>query len=351
MTHPTHSAGAHRSRRRAHLLVLLGLLATTAALWAWTWNAGVLPSGLAGDARTIPTAALPATATSRAVSEPLVIPALSFQLREAETGATARLRGIVLASGSPCAAAAVVVSAIGSDALPVKSGRSWRLRSDAGGRFAVLDGPIGGFVRVEAAAPGFVRARRDVAIPAAGDADVILLELEMLPEPFARVHGTVVGPDGVPAARARVALGAATTATDRDGRFALQCAEADPEADLVVVASGAEPLVRADFGATLAPGADRSVHLVLEGPGGSISGTVLDGAGAPLKNWKVALDGHDPAGAAIGRAPARTDARGAFTIVDVGRGTYALRAWSGRREGIRVQGIDAGTSGVELRVP
>jgi hypothetical protein len=349
MTHATHSAGAHRSRRRAHLLVFLGLLASTAVLWAWTWGAGVQPSGVAGDARAIPTAALPAA--PRAVSEPGLTPVPAAPLREEGTGATARLRGIVLASGSPCASAAVVVSEIGSDALPVKSGRCWRLTSDASGRFAVEDGPNGGFVRVEAAARGHARARRDVAIPAAGDADEITLELEMLPEPFARVHGTVVGADGKPVPRARVALGAAASATDRDGCFALLCAEADPEADLVVVALGAEPLVRVDFGATLAPGADRGVRLVLEGPGGSISGTVRDSAGAPLKNWKVALDGDDPAGAAIGRAPARTDARGAFTIAGVGRGTYALRAWSGRREGIRVEGIDAGTSGVELRVP
>jgi hypothetical protein len=160
-----------------------------------------------------------------------------------------------------------------------------------------------------------------------------------------------VGADGAPAPRARVALGAATTACDREGRFALECTQADPEADLVVVASGAEPLVRADFGATLAPGADRAVHLVLAGPGVSISGTLRDAEGAPLKNWKVAIEGEDPAGAAIGRVPSRTDAQGAFTIADLGRGTYALRAWSGRREGVRVQGIDAGTSGVELRVP
>lgn len=352
MAYRSPSLRARGLRRVGPLVALVAALASISALWAWTRSVSVSPPGVAVDTGVMPSAARTVSTQLSAAPERQVASGTRLQMLDARPERTRVLRGVVRVNGVGRAAVDVVLAEIDADALPKRAGRSWRVVSDASGRFSVEDGPDSGSLRIEACARGFARARRDVAISADEPADEIVLDLESLPEPFARVHGTVVNADGTPAARARVALGTTRTATDREGRFALDLAAADPTADLVAVVAGSEPVVCLDFGARLGPGADLAVQLVLEGPSASISGMVSDSAGAPLKNWKVAIDGNDPAGIALGREPTRTNAQGEFSIDDLAQGRYALRAWNRQRdESVSLPGVDAGASGVVLRVP
>jgi hypothetical protein len=350
----TRTARAPRRPRplAALCIALVVVLASLSVLWAWTRTLDLQTPAPAIELGAMPDAA-PIRATPRTDDlDPGVARDARIDVVGTPPARTQALRGIVRVDGVGRAGVDVVLAEIDDRALPRRAGRSWRLQTDALGRFSVENGPDSGTLRVEAVAPGCARARADVAIPADEPADEIVLDLEPLATRFARVHGVVVNADGTPARRARVALGATRTLADRDGRFELEIENADPGADLVAVVAGAQPVVRADFGARLAPGADLALQLVIEGPSASISGVLSDSSGAPLKNWKVAVEGDDPAGAALGREPARTNARGEFSIEGLSQGTYALRAWKRRNGDVAsLAGVDAGASGVELRVP
>jgi hypothetical protein len=95
----------------------------------------------------------------------------------------------------------------------------------------------------------------------------------------------------------------------------------------VTDAAAAHPIVVA-AGQTV----DEIVIKVLEAAAYQITGTVVDGSGAPVANALVAMTVDGQAGSGLpffqpGRA--RTDAKGAFTITNVINGTYLIGAAAG----------------------
>jgi hypothetical protein len=91
---------------------------------------------------------------------------------------------------------------------------------------------------------------------------------------------------------------------------------------------------------------------VLGPPTLTLSGHVRDAEGKPAKNWTVELDGRDLLADLGLREHVRTDAEGAFTLIDVPSGVHVVRAWKERRELASFSDpAEAGAEGVRVVVP
>jgi len=167
-----------------------------------------------------------------------------------------------------------------------------------------------------------------------------------------RVTGIVLRPEGEAASGARVVLGRQHARCDARGRFELVLAGDEGRADLVAFEPGREPALHPAFGASLGAGGEHVVRLVLGAETLTLSGSVTDADGRPLKGWTVELDGADVLADFRLREDVRTDADGRFELSDVPAGVHVLRAWRDRRElAFRSAPTSAGESGITIVVP
>jgi hypothetical protein len=165
----------------------------------------------------------------------------------------------------------------------------------------------------------------------------------------ARLIGTVWRPDGEPAPEARVVLGLQHARCDREGRFELVLGDDPAGADLIAFQPGYEPALRPNFGSGLTREHDGEVRLTLGPPTLSISGTIVDRGGAPLKNWTVELDELDPLASFGLREHVRSDGDGRFLLTDVVTGVHVVRAWKERPEAVyRSLPVESGATSVTI---
>lgn len=224
----------------------------------------------------------------------------------------------------------------------------------SGGRGAAHERARGS-AEMEPAAPAHDTLRTPL-VPAPSEpappppADARSSEPPSAPKPKgAHLRGSVVLPDGEPAVEARVVLGLQHGRCDRLGHFELALGDEPGDGDLVAFLPGFEPALRPSFAANLAPGHDGEVQLVLGPPTLTLAGTVVDGAGAPLKNWTVELDELDPLATLGLRERVRTDGDGRFVLLDVPTGVHVVRAWKERvEEAYRSLPVDSGATGVSI---
>lgn len=113
-----------------------------------------------------------------------------------------------------------------------------------------------------------------------------------------RVHGRVLGPDGLPVAGVDIHHGDDEARTDAEGRFELTIVVfgfpnqgAVPSLPLIATRQGYRPAVLLDPTADFSddPLAPQSIELVLGGPPRTLSGRVETVDGSPAIGWKVCL--------------------------------------------------------------
>lgn len=166
-------------------------------------------------------------------------------------------------------------------------------------------------------APGYGSKSVEVA----EQGDVAGLEIQL--EKAAGISGTVVDSDGKPVPGAMVSCEESPTdsvVTDASGRFSLPttvavCTATADHADL-----GTSPKVK------LAPGAKNTISMAALG---KISGTVVDDQGHPITSFVIGVESYQPpAGGERRSYPQKKveDAGGAFTLDELGPGTYVLVA-------------------------
>ncbi|HEX5052754.1 MAG TPA: sigma-70 family RNA polymerase sigma factor [Planctomycetota bacterium] len=245
------------------------------------------------------------------------------------------------------------------------------VRSDAQGRFAASNCPEQGTIGVTVRARGFEELRQDGVDPRAGE---LVLHVRRAEPPSARIAGTVVDPDGRPAANVSVGAQCAGrndragfAATDNDGRF-----ELGPVApgtwsvyvrtpDYVPFTSERRELAADatwDLGTiTLARGGTGQVHLVGEPIAGATYYVVDTGA---ARTWTVGEVGGEARTSALapgdylllvsgegiaGQAVPFTIRAGEVTTIDV-------RLARGVEQRVVIEGGDGGvvTGGAMLRV-
>ena len=269
--------------------------------------------------------------------------------------AGARLSGTVLdATGAPVAGATVAVMVEEADVEPSGMGiRGFRFpvrnETDDTGRFELEQVPSGK-LRLSASAQGWRTAELSaLEVPAGGE----LEDLRLVLERGATVSGRVFDADGQPAAGVWVRV-----EEDRTGMRFSQPASATTSGDGQYLLEGVEPGTRL----IMARNEDRETtaqeievgsgvnRLDLRfATGASISGRVVDGAGAPLAGASVMAltDARS-----WGGAEARSGADGAFTIEGVRDGQYQLRAtregYATRIQEETVQVAGGSISGVEI---
>lgn len=227
-------------------------------------------------------------------------------------------------------------------------GRPLRARAGADGRFDFEDVP-GGKCTVSAQAPGHVSSHVPTQVRPGAVAQVTV-QLQ----PADGVVGRVLDLQDQPVLGAWVVVRAGgqerTVRAGHGGEFSLSARDLDLRGATAIAVS-----------ATHSPSAERPVvageEVILRlGPGGWITGSVVDGAGQPVTGALVTLDGAriDPPNP-ISRPmvmPARSEANGAFRIGPLRPGSYDLRAErhglaAGFARGISVS-ADAIQSGVRI---
>ena len=249
-------------------------------------------------------------------------------------------------------------------------------RTDSDGRFAIEDAPGIPGSRVTAALAGYEPAAIDA--PEAAGAELVIV-LGRTAASATALTGRVVDEQGRGIAQARVAYGRSSTATDGEGRFVLDLAEAEAEAQLarqldlplpdgvVAVKQGSLParttLEHDERGRPLQP---PLLELVLSGSPLSIAGTVVDANDEPLADQVVWLTDAEVFAAGsdglellenltVGATAqewrsVRTDARGRFLIEGLADRPYRV-ATIDERTLIRVDAgpFPAGSEDVLLR--
>jgi RNA polymerase sigma-70 factor (ECF subfamily) len=209
------------------------------------------------------------------------------------------------------------------------------------GAFAFPEAVTGLGIELSAAADGRVPAAMPMPSGDAQDLVLVLRSAELSVTAW-RVRGRVLLPDGRPAPGALVRLGARTTESDSDGRFAFTVATLASDAALVAAKDGYLAAIES-FGeqcAESAPRALRPVELRLAGPSVLVAGRVVDVDGEPLAGWIVSAaeeGGPDTAAmACTGEGEPRgfdplqlcvvTDASGAFELDPATRAPVAITA-------------------------
>lgn len=263
--------------------------------------------------------------------------------------------------------------------------------ADENGRYVLVGVPQGphllladaeGYFQPGADAEGFeamFRLSRSAAEPPA-DSPLLLLrpgmnrrQRNLVLLPAATIAGTVLRPDGRPAAGARVEgtpehepnsqmlagfvrRGTSPVLTDPEGRFRIAGAPAAGRLVLVASAAGLVDGVTSPLAPT--PGQEiEGVEIRLREPA-RITGRVLGADGRPLPGASVAArpeptgDGRDPAGTpgAFTPLPVKTGADGGFTIAGLSPGPWSLAIRApghllSRREGVVVAEGEAAEAG------
>lgn len=166
-------------------------------------------------------------------------------------------------------------------------------------------------------APGF--GSKSVEIAEQGDVTGLEIQLEKV----SGISGIVVDGEGKPVPGAMVSCTESpsdSAVTDASGRFALPtsvtlCTATADHAEL-----GTSPKVK------LVPGAKNTISMAAPG---KISGTVIDDQGRPITSYTIGVESYQPTPPAERRTYAQKkveDPGGAFTLEDLGPGTYVLVA-------------------------
>lgn len=341
-----------RSPSRPFALVLLSALAVALALWFW-WQHDLaladegppLPSPTAEAARQ--DAAKVATDAANPAAAPAAAPSATAAERTAADPTAAAGTGSVLvhvqfADHTPAPAIAVALGRRGVDAMFDEP----RARSDASGDVLFRDQPpgrvyaharmdySGAGARVEIAAGR--RTECTLTLSLGMDCTVRVIDAQKAPVPDARIVASGWGGGEIQD------LGT----TGADGTFAIR--GLPTHGHLGARKAGFLPSPQRQF--TVQPGSKVDFTIVLEGPGGALTGTVLDPQERPVAGAVVRAGANEqklhklPDGApAMAPQPetTRTDAQGHFRFEGLPTGPVPIAA--------RARGLASWQHDVELR--
>ncbi|MGE3175217.1 MAG: sigma-70 family RNA polymerase sigma factor [Planctomycetota bacterium] len=279
---------------------------------------------------------------------------------------------VVDGDGRPLPGAAVAVHLpqhLGADLdllLDFSVSVAWRATCAADGRFRLRDVPAVAAGQLSATLGGYTP--RFVALPAA-TTELVELVLDRPQGSSTLVEGVVVDVWGAAVAGARVGAGGAVARSDARGAFTLDLQGRHLDR-ITAVAKGMQPAVfepeRGADGAAVWP---QRVLLRLGPPPRSITGRVVDAAGAPTPGAKVwiadplvvGVDGDAVLAESLLARPddagrpfwafAVADAAGAFRIDGLRDRAYELRALDpATLLAVTRPGVAAGSDGVELQL-
>ncbi len=191
-------------------------------------------------------------------------------------------------------------------ALDASYALEWSARSTEDGAFRFASFPA--IPGAELTVVHDLYAVTRVDAPQSSDRDlwIELRRPELAPE--SALSGTVLLPDGAPAAGALVGLGVASARADRDGLFTLDLDEAGDAASLTAVLAGHLPATLQREGAAPERAAwPETIELVLGGAALTITGRVVTDAGTPLPGGRVWI-GDPTRFGAVGTFPLRLEA-------------------------------------------